>query len=112
MNLYSVLLAHGYGVVILNSDAYGNLVFYVTTPGYPNEADLLLVDAQYGHVLERKHIAAYTYDYDQNAAYAPYYAPVYAGNDNCERCRLLPQRLGLPASFSSLASPSRATDGT
>jgi hypothetical protein len=84
MNLYSVLLAHGYGVVILNSDAYGDLVFYVTTPGYAGEADLLLVDPQYGRVLERKHIAAYTYDYDQTPDYPARYAPIYAGNDNCD----------------------------
>jgi hypothetical protein len=84
MNLYSVLLAHGYGVVILNSDAYGDLVFYVTTPGYPGEADLILVDAQYGQVLERKHIVAYTYEYDQTPDYPARYAPIYAGNDNCD----------------------------
>jgi hypothetical protein len=84
MNLYSVLIAHGYGVEILKRDAYGNLVFYVTTPGYPREADLLLVDAQYGKVVERKHIAAYSYGYDHVATYTPRYAPAYASNDNCD----------------------------
>jgi hypothetical protein len=84
-NLYSVLIAHGYGVEILQSDASGNLVFYVTTPGNPEEADLLLVDAEYGKVLERKHIAAYAYGYDHAATYAPRYAPAYASNDdNCD----------------------------
>lgn len=84
-SLYSVLIAHGYGVEILKTDAHGNLVFYVTTPGNPQEADLLLVDAQYGKVLERKHIAAYTDGYDHAAAYAPRYAQAYASNyDNCD----------------------------
>ena len=82
-DLYSTLIAHGYGVEILNGDAYGNLVFYVTTPGN-QEADILLVDATTGKVLERKHVAAYTYADDQAPAYAPSYAPRYASSDNCD----------------------------
>jgi hypothetical protein len=34
-NLYSTLIAQGFGVEILNSDPSGNLVFYVTTPSDP-----------------------------------------------------------------------------
>jgi hypothetical protein len=82
-DLYSVLLAHGYGVDILKNDAQGNLVFYVTAPGNPKEADLLLVDATYGKVKERKHILAY--GYEQPKTYASRYAPAYASEDNCEQ---------------------------
>ena len=82
-DLYSVLLTHGYGVEILKHDAHGNLVFYVTSPGNPKEADLLLVDAEYGKVKERKHILAYGYERPQ--AYAPRYASAYASEDNCDQ---------------------------
>ena len=85
MNLYSTLIAHGYGVEILNSHAQGDLVFYVTAPGVANEADLLLIDAKTGNVLERKHVAGYGYAYEAAPAYAPSYAPRYAGGDNCNQ---------------------------
>jgi hypothetical protein len=81
-DLYTLLTGHGYGVEILKRDQSGNLVFYVTIAGQPNEADLLLVDGTYGKVLERNHIAAY--DYDHPATYAPSYAASYASEDNCD----------------------------
>jgi len=71
--LYSTLIAHGFGVEILHSDHTGNLVFYVTTPSDPKAADILLVGARDGKVLERKHIATNGYD-----------TASYAGEDNCE----------------------------
>ena len=81
-DLYTLLIGHGYGVEMLKRDQSGNLIFYVTIPGQPNEADLLLVDATYGKVLERKHIAGYGYNHPP--AYAPTYAASYASDDNCE----------------------------
>ena len=81
-DLSTLLTGHGYGVEILKRDASGNLVFYVTTPGNAKEADLLLVDATYGKVIERKHIAAYAYE--RPAAYAPRYSSASAGDDNCD----------------------------
>jgi len=79
-NLYSVLIAHGYDVEVMNGAPDGDLVFYVTTPKDPQAADILLVDARDGKVLERKHIANFAYAYDQ----APAYAPRYASSDNCD----------------------------
>jgi hypothetical protein len=82
--LYATLIAHGFGVEILNFNAHDKLVFYVTTPGNPAEADLLLVDAKYGRVLERKHVAAYADGYDQQTpAYADGYGRNAAGDDGC-----------------------------
>ena len=43
---------------------------------------LLLVDATYGKVIERKHVAAY--DYERPAPYTPRSASHYAGDENCE----------------------------
>jgi hypothetical protein len=85
MSLYSTLIAHGYGVEVLNADAPGDLIFYVSTPGNANEADLLLIDASTGKVLEWKHVAGYGYAYEQTPAYAPAYAPRYASRDNCNQ---------------------------
>jgi hypothetical protein len=81
-DLYSLLTGRGYGVEVLKRDQYGNLVYYVTIPGQPREADLLLVDGTYGKVLQRKHIAAYGYDHP--ASYAPSYTAAYAGEANCD----------------------------
>jgi hypothetical protein len=81
-DLYTLLTGRGYGVEILKHDQFGNLVFYVTMAGQPNEADLLLVDGTYGKVLEHKRIAAYGYDHP--ATYAPSYAASYASEDNCD----------------------------
>jgi hypothetical protein len=81
-DLYTVLTGHGYGVQILKRDGHGNLVFYVTAPASPKEADLLLVDGTYGKVIERKHIAAYGYDHF--APYTPSYTASYASEDNCD----------------------------
>lgn len=85
IDLYSTLIAHGYGVEIMKFDPQGELVLYVTTPGTPAEADILLVDSRDGKLLERKHVAAYTYADDQAPAYAPRYAPRYAAGDNCDQ---------------------------
>jgi len=82
-DLYKVLVAHGYSVEILKHDSHGNLVFYVTGPGHPKEADLLVVDGEYGKVKERKHVVAY--GYDRPATYAPRYAPAYVNDDNCDQ---------------------------
>jgi len=81
-DLYKLLTGHGYGVEVLKHDAQGNLVFYVTKPGNAKEADLLLVDATYGKVIERKHIAAY--GYERPAPHAPRYSADSSGDDNCE----------------------------
>src|SRR5206468_12987026 len=81
-DLYSLLTGRGYGVEILKRDASGNLVFYVTAPASPKEADLLLVDGTYGKVIERKHIAAY--GYARPAPRTPAYTPAYAGEENCD----------------------------
>jgi hypothetical protein len=81
-DLYTVLTGHGYGVQILKRDGHGNLVFYVTAPASPGEADLLLVDSTYGKVIERKHIAAY--GYDRPAPYTPSYTAAYASEENCD----------------------------
>ena len=81
-DLYTVLTGHGYGVQILKRDGHGNLIFYVTAPASPKEADLLLVDGTYGKVIERKHIAAYGYDHP--APYTPRYTASYAREDNCD----------------------------
>jgi hypothetical protein len=81
-DLYTLLTGRGYGVEILKRDQSGNLVFYVTIAGQPNEADLLLVDGTYGKVLERKHVAAYGYDHP--ATHAPSYAASYTSEDNCD----------------------------
>jgi hypothetical protein len=78
-DLYSLLTGRGYGVEILKRDASGNLVFYVTAPASPKEADLLLVDGTYGKVIERKHVAAYGYERP-----APY-TPAHAGDENCDQ---------------------------
>jgi len=77
-DLYTLLTGRGYEVQILTRDQSGNLVFYVTIPGQPNDADLLLVDG-YDKVLERKHIAGYGYDHP--VIYAPTYAASYASED-------------------------------
>jgi hypothetical protein len=81
-DLYSILTGRGYGVEILKRDGHGNLVFYVTAPASPKEADLLLVDGTYGKVIDRKHVAAY--GYERPAAYAPRYTASYASDDNCD----------------------------
>jgi len=81
-DLYSVLTGHGYGVQILKRDGHGNLVFYVTAPATPKEADLLLVDGTYGKVIQRKHIAVYGYDHP--APYTPSYTASYTSEDNCD----------------------------
>jgi len=81
-DLYSLLTGRGYGVQILKRDGHGNLVFYVTAPASPREADLLLVDGIYGKVIERKHIAAH--GYDRPAPYTPSYTASYASEDNCD----------------------------
>lgn len=81
-DLYSLLTGRGYGVEILKRDGHGNLVFYVTAPATPEEADLLLVDGTYGKVIERKHVAAYGYDHA--APYTPSYTASYASEDNCD----------------------------
>lgn len=80
-DLYSLLTGRGYGVEILKRDGDGNLVFYVTAPASPKEADLLLVDGTYGKVIERKHIAAYDY---HPAPYTSSYTAAYAADDNCD----------------------------
>jgi len=72
-DLYALLTGRGYGVQILDHEANGNLVYYVTTPGDTKHADLLLVDGTYGKVIERRHVAASSYD-----------TASYAGEDNCE----------------------------
>ena len=48
-------------------------MFYVTTPSDPKAADILLVGARDGKVLERKHIATNGHD-----------TASYARKDNCE----------------------------
>ena len=78
-DLYTLLTSRGYGVDILKRDAHGNMVFYVTIPGNPQEADLLVVDSTYTKVIQRKHIAAYGHERP-----APYTTASAAG-DNCER---------------------------
>jgi len=81
-DLYSLLTGRGYGVEILKRDGHGNLVFYVTAPATPQEADVLLVDGTYGKVIERKHVAAYGYDH--SAPYPPSHTASYASDDNCD----------------------------
>jgi len=87
-DLYKLLTGRGYGVEISKRDAYGDVIFYVTIPGHPEDAYLLTVDGEYGRVKERKHIAAYdyghSYSYDRPATYAPHYSPAYGGDDNCD----------------------------
>jgi len=78
-DLYTLLTSRGYGVDILKRDAHGNMVFYVTIPGNPQEADLLVVDSTYTKVIQRKHIAAYGHERP-----APYTTASAAG-DNCDR---------------------------
>jgi hypothetical protein len=81
-SLYQVLVAHGYGVDIVKRDARGDLVFYVTTPAAPGAGDLLLVDAENGRVLERKHVAAFAFPHRHVVAYVPDYAQGH--DDGCD----------------------------
>ena len=87
-DLYKLLTGRGYGVEISKHDAYGDVIFYVTIPGHPEDAYLLTVDGEYGKVKYTKHIAAYGYGHsysdDHSATYAPRYSPAYGSDDNCD----------------------------
>jgi hypothetical protein len=72
-DLYTLLTGRGYRIQIMDHQVNGNLVFYVTIPGDAKDADLLLVDATYGKVIDRKHIAT-----------SSYHTVSYAAGDNCE----------------------------
>jgi hypothetical protein len=86
-DLYKLLTGRGYSVDISKHDAYGDVIFYVTIPGYPQDAYLLTV-GEYGKVKETKRVAAYSYghsySYDRPATYAPRYSPAYGSDDNCD----------------------------
>ena len=45
-DLYKLLTGRGYSVDISKHDAYGDVIFYVTIPGYPQDAYLLTVGLQ------------------------------------------------------------------
>jgi hypothetical protein len=82
-DLYKLLTGRGYGVEISKHDAYGDVIFYVTIPGYPQDAYLLTV-GQYGKVKETKHIAAYGYGHSYSYDHSAKYAPAYGSDDNCD----------------------------
>lgn len=85
-SLFNILSERGFDVEILKQDADGNYVFYVTEKN-GEIATLLLVDGEYGKVLQRREVRiASSYDdgYDGGYSEAPAYSAREDYGDNCE----------------------------